>query len=140
VRMRMASTSSYGERAGTTAQKQPTEREFVHELEFISYPDVPLFQVMGEDGNIMSPEVEPNVGEAEAVKMHETMVKVNVMDQILYEAQRQGRISFYMTSTGEEATHVGAASALEPQDQIYAQYREQVRAEWSSPSPLSPSH
>ena len=34
------------------------------------------------------------------------------MDSILYDAQRQGRISFYMTNYGEEATHFGSAAAL----------------------------
>lgn len=46
------------------------------------------------------------------------------MDQILYDAQRQGRISFYMTSTGEEATHAGSAAALHPNDEVFGQYRE----------------
>eukprot|EP00624_Nannochloropsis_granulata_P004067 evm.model.NODE_30405_length_21186_cov_23.722647.6 len=46
------------------------------------------------------------------------------MDTIFYNAQRQGRISFYMTSTGEEATHVGSAAALIPTDPVLAQYRE----------------
>jgi 2-oxoisovalerate dehydrogenase E1 component alpha subunit len=30
------------------------------------------------------------------------MLTLNAMDLIMYEAQRQGRISFYMTSYGEE--------------------------------------
>ena len=34
------------------------------------------------------------------------------MDSIFYDAQRQGRISFYMTSYGEEAIHIGSAAAL----------------------------
>lgn len=46
------------------------------------------------------------------------------MDSIFYDAQRQGRISFYMTSYGEEAIHVGSAAALNDQDIIFAQYRE----------------
>lgn len=46
------------------------------------------------------------------------------MDTIFYNAQRQGRISFYMTSTGEEATHVGSSAALHPTDPVLAQYRE----------------
>lgn len=49
---------------------------------------------------------------------------MNVMDKILYESQRQGRISFYMTSTGEEATQIGSAAAGTLEDVIYAQYRE----------------
>lgn len=42
----------------------------------------------------------------------------------MYESQRQGRISFYMTNFGEEGTHVGSAAALNPNDYIYGQYRE----------------
>jgi 2-oxoisovalerate dehydrogenase E1 component alpha subunit len=56
--------------------------------------------------------------------IYEKMLLLAGMDKLLYEAQRQGRISFYMTSSGEEATHFGSAHALHPQDPIYAQYRE----------------
>lgn len=56
--------------------------------------------------------------------MQRTMLQLSVMDKILYDAQRQGRISFYMTSTGEEAAQVGSAQALKPQDHIFGQYRE----------------
>jgi len=56
--------------------------------------------------------------------MYETMVTLNVMDKILYEAQRHGRISFYMTNFGEEATQVGSAAALDAKDLIWGQYRE----------------
>ena len=56
--------------------------------------------------------------------MYKSMTLLNTMDRILYESQRQGRISFYMTNYGEEATHVGAAAALDPRDLVYGQYRE----------------
>ena len=46
------------------------------------------------------------------------------MDNIFYDAQRQGRISFYMTSHGEEAISFGSASALRLRDMVFAQYRE----------------
>ncbi|KAJ3043399.1 hypothetical protein HDV00_005097 [Rhizophlyctis rosea] len=46
------------------------------------------------------------------------------MDLILYDAQRQGRISFYMTNYGEEATHMGSAAALTNEDVVFGQYRE----------------
>lgn len=36
----------------------------------------------------------------------------------------QGRISFYMTNYGEEASHIGSAAGLSPKDLVYAQYRE----------------
>eukprot|EP00873_Tetraselmis_striata_P044888 jgi/Tetstr1/465152/TSEL_009875.t1 len=58
------------------------------------------------------------------------MVKLQVMDVIFYEAQRQGRFSFYMTSNGEEATVVGSAAALDQDDEVFAQYREQGALLW----------
>lgn len=52
------------------------------------------------------------------------MTLLNSMDHILYESQRQGRISFYMTNYGEESTHIGSAAALNPRDLVFGQYRE----------------
>lgn len=46
------------------------------------------------------------------------------MDEIMYESQRQGRISFYMTNYGEEGTHIGSAAALDDRDLVFGQYRE----------------
>ncbi len=46
------------------------------------------------------------------------------LDLIMYEAQRQGRISFYLTSHGESAIHIGTACALDPNDLVFCQYRE----------------
>ena len=53
------------------------------------------------------------------------MVTNNEADKIFNMAQRQNRISFYMTSYGEEASTVGAAAAVQDHDLIYPQYREQ---------------
>ena len=58
------------------------------------------------------------------------MTMLNTMDKILYESQRQGRISFYMTNYGEEATHIGSAAALDPKDLVFGQYRE--AGEWAA--------
>jgi 2-oxoisovalerate dehydrogenase E1 component alpha subunit len=46
------------------------------------------------------------------------------MDLLMFEAQRQGRLSFYMVSAGEEGIAIGSASALNPADVIFCQYRE----------------
>jgi 2-oxoisovalerate dehydrogenase E1 component alpha subunit len=46
------------------------------------------------------------------------------MDLLMFEAQRQGRLSFYMVSAGEEGIAIGSASALNPLDVIFCQYRE----------------
>lgn len=58
------------------------------------------------------------------VRMYHRMTLLNTMDRIMYESQRQGRISFYMTNYGEEGTHIGSAAALDDRDLVYGQYRE----------------
>ena len=58
------------------------------------------------------------------LEFYETMMRLRAMDQIFYDAQRQGRISFYMTNSGEEATHIGTAAAMDDEDMVYGQYRE----------------
>lgn len=59
--------------------------------------------------------------EETAVRMYKTMVTLQIMDTIFYEAQRQGRLSFYLTSTGEEAISIATAAALSPDDIILPQ-------------------
>ena len=58
------------------------------------------------------------------IKMYHDMTLLNTMDKVLYDSQRQGRISFYMTNFGEEGTHIGSAAALNPKDLVFGQYRE----------------
>ena len=67
---------------------------------------------------------DPNLDNDELLRMYKAMTMLNTMDKILYESQRQGRISFYMTNYGEEATHIGSAAALDPKDLVFGQYRE----------------
>lgn len=59
-----------------------------------------------------------------AIKMYKKMTQLSMVDYVMYESQRQGRISFYMTNYGEEGVQIGSASALHSKDLIYAQYRE----------------
>lgn len=56
-----------------------------------------------------------------AVKMYSHMVTLQIMDSVLYEAQRQGRFSFYLTTIGEEAINIGSAAALSADDFILPQ-------------------
>ena len=47
------------------------------------------------------------------------MTLLTMLDKIMYEAQRQGRISFYLTNHGEVAAQVGSAAAFDPKDLVY---------------------
>src|SRR5437879_7843079 len=58
-------------------------------------------------------------------KMLRDMVMVRIFDDRMYRAQRQGKTSFYMKCTGEEAIAVAAAAALLSDDMHFPTYRQQ---------------
>src|ERR1700722_9870057 len=55
---------------------------------------------------------------------YKKMQLLPTLDNILYNLQRQGKFSFYMTAYGEEATIIGSAAALQHDDEVLGQYRE----------------
>ena len=69
-------------------------------------------------GNILAQEYD--VISADTLnRIYETMIRVDEMDTVLYMSQRQGKISFYMTSFGETAITIGVAAALKDDDLIF---------------------
>lgn len=55
--------------------------------------------------------------------MYSDMVTLQMMDTLFHEAQRQGRISFYITSFGEEAINIASAAALSKDDIVLPQVK-----------------
>src|SRR5690349_461743 len=58
-------------------------------------------------------------------KILRDMVVVRVFDDRMYRSQRQGKTSFYMKCTGEEAIATAAAAALDREDVHFPTYRQQ---------------
>ena len=58
-------------------------------------------------------------------KMLRDMVMVRIFDDRMYRSQRQGKTSFYMKCTGEEAIAVAAQTALARDDMHFPTYRQQ---------------
>lgn len=100
---------------------------FTSEMRFISdtsHKRVPCYRVLDDDGQLMKHTNHVQIGKEMAVRMYSEMVTLQTMDNIFYEVQRQGRISFYLTSMGEEAVNIASAAALSSHDIIFPQYRE----------------
>jgi len=53
------------------------------------------------------------------------MILTRLFDERMLRMQRQGLISFYMKSTGEEAVSIAQAMALKPSDMLFPSYRTQ---------------
>lgn len=84
------------------------------------------YRFMDADGIVVDTDREMTpVTDEEVVKWYRNMLTVSIMDLIMFDAQRQGRTSFYMVSAGEEGIAVGSAAALSPGDVCFLQYREQ---------------
>ncbi|KAK4764161.1 hypothetical protein SAY87_013599 [Trapa incisa] len=82
------------------------------------------YRVINEEGRPIAHSNLTEISEEVAVGMYTGMVTLQVMDTIFYEAQRQGRISFYVTTVGEEAINIASAAALTAHDLVFPQYRE----------------
>ncbi|KAK7350896.1 hypothetical protein VNO77_09935 [Canavalia gladiata] len=101
--------------------------KFIPEMRFISESPqerIPCYRVLDDNGQPILGHNFVQINEEVAVKMYTDMVTLRTMDTIFYEAQRQGRISFYVTTIGEEAINVASAAALAMDDAVFPQYRE----------------
>ena len=68
---------------------------------------------------------DPHLDDALLLRMLRTMALLRAFDERLFRAQRQGKTSFYMKSTGEEAVAIGATFALDREDMCFPSYRQQ---------------
>ena len=83
-----------------------------------------LVRVLGGDDKAVGA-WDPKLDADTLRKMLRDMVTVRIFDDRMYRAQRQGKTSFYMKCTGEEAIAVAAAAALDREDMHFPTYRQQ---------------
>ncbi|MGC6328528.1 3-methyl-2-oxobutanoate dehydrogenase (2-methylpropanoyl-transferring) subunit alpha [Rhizorhabdus sp. FW153] len=83
-----------------------------------------MVRVLDEDGAAQGP-WDPRLSPETLLKMLRNMALTRAFDERLYRAQRQGKTSFYMKCTGEEATSIAAAHALDYDDMCFPSYRQQ---------------
>src|SRR5690606_26579909 len=83
-----------------------------------------LIRVLGSDGLAHGP-WNPRLSPDKLRELLRQMALVRAFDARMYRAQRQGKTSFYLKCTGEEATSVCATQALDFEDMIFPSYRQQ---------------
>ena len=87
---------------------------------------LPSLQILNQDGSVAAGANVPDLPRDQARKIYSDMLYIRLLDERMQSAQRQGRLSFYMTCTGEEASVAGTIAAFGAQDMVMAQYREQL--------------
>lgn len=83
-----------------------------------------LVRVLGEDHRAVGP-WDPKLDPETLRRMLRLMALTRAFDDRMYRGQRQGKTSFYMKCTGEEATSIAPAMALASDDMVFPSYRQQ---------------
>lgn len=97
---------------------------FINQLEINKSQDIaPIFRVLNKEGEVIDSSHD-TLDKDTALRIFNEMIKISIFDNRLNMAQREGKISFYMTCIGEEAAVVGSIAGLEFEDMIFPQYRE----------------
>jgi pyruvate dehydrogenase E1 component alpha subunit len=82
-----------------------------------------LLSILDADGKAQKGK-DPNLAAPELQRLYRLMVTTRALDDRGLALQRQGRIGFYLQSTGQEASHLGAAYALKDSDWLFPAYRQ----------------
>ena len=112
------------------AAKRPASSAPADSFHELSYGLVRVLDLDGTAGGAWNPRLTPGRMRA----MLRAMALTRAFDERMYRAQRQGKTSFYMKSTGEEAVAVAAAFALATDDMCFPSYRQQgllLARDWS---------
>lgn len=91
-----------------------------------------LVRVLDDDGTAVGP-WDPDLSPDLLKRGLRAMMLTRAYDSRMVRVQRQGKTSFYMKSTGEEAVAVAAAMALDRGDMCFPTYRQQgllVARDW----------
>ena len=83
-----------------------------------------LVRVLDDDGQALG-EWAPDLSSEQLLHALRQMLLTRQFDDRMQRMQRQGKISFYMLSLGEEAISIGQGMALEASDMLFPGYRNQ---------------
>ena len=92
-----------------------------HDMRDMAYG---LVRVLDDDGRALGP-WDPRLDPETLRRGLKAMVLTRAFDDRMYRAQRQGKTSFYMKCTGEEAVACAQALVLSPEDMGFPTYRQQ---------------
>ncbi|WP_336960272.1 3-methyl-2-oxobutanoate dehydrogenase (2-methylpropanoyl-transferring) subunit alpha [Sphingobium aquiterrae] len=103
------------------AAPRPDEAAAPADIRPLAYGLIRVLDDSGEAVGAWNPKLPPET----VLRMLRAMALTRAFDERMFRAQRQGKTSFYMKSTGEEAVAVAAALALDRDDMCFPSYRQQ---------------
>jgi 2-oxoisovalerate dehydrogenase E1 component alpha subunit len=107
------------DRGKAGAVRRPDSAEAEKEMRDLPYQ---LIRVLDDDHRAVGP-WNPMLGPDTLIKGLRAMMLTRLFDERLFRAHRQGKTSFYMKSTGEEAIAAAQSLALDKGDMFFPTYR-----------------
>lgn len=80
-------------------------------------------QILDQDG-IVDKELEPDLKDKELKELYKMMLMARMFDDKALKLQRQGRMLTYASLRGQEASEIGSAYPLNPEDWVFPSFRE----------------
>ena len=122
-RYRPGDTPDFGdiEVPAVEAAPRPSEATKPDAMRELSYG---LVRVLDFDGHAKG-QWDPKLSPERLRTMLRNMMLTRAFDDRMFRAQRQGKTSFYMKCTGEEATSVASTMAIDRTDMVFPSYRQQ---------------
>jgi 2-oxoisovalerate dehydrogenase E1 component alpha subunit len=107
--------------ADAGAARRPDAGVSAHEIPDLAYT---LIRVLDAEGRAVGP-WNPRLDAETLRRGLQLMLLTRAFDDRMFRAQRQGKTSFYMKCTGEEAVAIAQAMALDRSDMCFPSYRQQ---------------
>ncbi|MGX7351071.1 pyruvate dehydrogenase (acetyl-transferring) E1 component subunit alpha [Enterococcus canis] len=86
--------------------------------------EFPTYQALDKEGNVVNPDLIPDLSDDELVELMSQMVWSRVLDQRSTALNRQGRLGFYAPTAGQEASQLASHFAIEKEDVLLPGYRD----------------
>ena len=112
---------SYLSLSGAGVVARPNSDALASNIENLAHK---LVRVLDDDG-VAQGEWNPELAPGQLLEALRLMLLTRQYDERMHRMQRQGKISFYMQSLGEEAISIGQGMALESGDMLFPAYRNQ---------------
>ncbi len=100
---------------------RPAESALPADIRDLSYGLIRVLDFDGQASGSWNPQLSPD----RLLQMLRSMMLLRSFDGRMFRAQRQGKTSFYMKATGEEAASVASTMALDRADMCFPSYRQQ---------------
>lgn len=87
-------------------------------------PKIEPLQVLNEAGEVVNPDLMPDLSDDELVELYQQMLWSRVLGDRTMKLCRQGRLGFFAPTAGEEASQMGSNFAMEKDDFLLGGYRD----------------